>query len=216
MRVLVAGQRRFGADTLELCLARGYEVAAVSCPVEPRDALWVAVQNHELPLIPAGQLTASALPARLDLIIAAHCHDYISGKARDRAELGALGYHPSLLPRHRGRSAIEWAVRFREPFAGGTVYWLNDTVDGGPIAAQDWCHVRPGDTARELWKRALAPMGLRLFARVFDALDRGRKPATPQDPELATWEPSIDKVPRLWRPDVPRLGDSRWIAVASA
>lgn len=208
MRILVAGQKRFGRDTLALCVARGYEIAAVSCPAGGDDKLWVEAQNRNLPVIPAGQFTADRVPAGVTLIVAAHCHDYISRKARDRAELGALGYHPSLLPRHRGRSAIEWAIRMKEPTTGGSVYWFNDVVDGGPVAAQDWCHIRPGDTAKELWERELAPMGLRLFARVFDALDKGIQPASDQDRELATWEPAIDKVPPLWRPDVPRIGAS--------
>lgn len=137
-------------------------------------------------------------------------------QTRSRAELGALGYHPSLLPRHRGRSAIEWAVRFGEAVTGGTVFWLNDTVDGGPIAGQEFCHVQPGDDARELWARELAPTGLRLFERVFDELERGVVRAVPQDTALATWEPALDGVPPLWRPDVPRLGSSRWQVVTTA
>lgn len=215
MRVVIAGQRRFGRDTLVLCVKRGYEIAAVSCPAaggrsdgSGPDKLWIEAQNRRLPVIPSGMFTADRMPPRVDLIIAAHCHDFISRKARDRANLGALGYHPSLLPRHRGRSAIEWAIRFGEHTTGGSAYWMNDVVDGGPVAAQDWCFIRPGDTARELWARELAPMGLRLFSRVFDSLERGIIPSTPQARELVTWEPAIDGVPDLWRPDVPRLGNT--------
>jgi methionyl-tRNA formyltransferase len=142
------------------------------------------------------------------LIVAAHCHTYISAKARQRARLGALAYHPSLLPRHRGRSAVEWQLRFRQAVAGGSVFWLTDVVNGGPVAAQDFCAVLPDDTAVELWSRELAPMGLRLFASVFQELERGIRRAVPQDSRLATWEPAIDGVPPLWRPEVPQIGDS--------
>jgi len=145
--------------------------------------------------------------------VAAHCHTYLSAKTRAKAELGALGYHPSLLPRHRGRSAIEWALRFGEAVTGGSGFWLNDVVDGGPVAARDFCAVRPGDAARELWARELAPMGLRLFGRVFAELERGFVRAVPQDTALATWEPALDGVPPLWRPDVPQLGTSRFQVV---
>ena len=54
--------------------------------------------------------------------------------------------------------------------AGGTVYWLDDLVDGGPIAAQDWCFVRPDDTPSTLWRRELFPMGLRLIDQVLGDL----------------------------------------------
>ena len=85
-----------------------------------------------------------------------------------------------------------------------------NTVDGGPIAAQDYCHIQPDDTARELWTRELAPMGLRLFARVFNELEKGVQRAVPQDTALATWEPALDNIPPLWRPDVTQLGTSRF------
>lgn len=96
---------------------------------------------------------------------------------------------------------------------GGSVFWLNDVVDGGAIAAQDFCAIRPGDDARELWRRELAPMGLRLFSQVFGELERGVVRAVPQDAALATWEPALDGVPPLWRPDVPQLGSSRFQVV---
>ena len=108
------------------------------------------------------------MPAGVDVIVAAHSHDFISGRVRSRAKYGAIGYHPSLLPRHRGRDAIEWALRFGDPISGGTVYWLGETMDGGPIAAQDWCWVRRGDTAAALcamaswsaWEALRAQQGL--------------------------------------------------------
>ena len=212
MKVLICGQKRFGRDVAEILLARpGWAVAAVSCPVhrENLDKLHILALNRDLPVIPAGRVNVESVerlcPGGVDLIVAAHCHDFIGRKTRHRARLGALGYHPSLLPRHRGRSAVEWAIRFREPFTGGTVYWMNDTVDGGPIAAQRHVTIRPDDTPRELWARELAPLGLALFTEVFDALDAGLRPAVPQDHTVATWEPAIDGVPALHRPDLELL-----------
>jgi methionyl-tRNA formyltransferase len=215
VRVVIAGQKRFGRDVLDLVVKQGWEVAAVSCPGGD-DKLRIAALNRGLLLLDERGLNASTMPAGVDLIVAAHCHTFISSKTRLRAELGALGYHPSLLPRHRGRSAVEWAVRFREPVTGGSVYWLNNGVDAGPVAASDWCFIRPDDTAGDLWRRELAPIGLRLFERVFDQLDRGAVVAVPQDGELATWEPAVEGVPPLWRPDCIMLGDSRFRVVTAA
>ena len=211
MRIVLAGQKRFGRDVLDLVCARGWEVAAVFCP-DGEDKLRIGAMNRRLPVFGA-RVTAAMIPTGVELIVAAHCHSYLSAQTRARAELGALGYHPSLLPRHRGRSAVEWALRFGESVAGGSVFWLNDVVDGGPVAAQDFCHVQPGETARELWAKELAPMGLRLFARVFDELERGIVRAVAQDTALATWDPALDGVPPLWRPDVPQLGISRFQTV---
>jgi methionyl-tRNA formyltransferase len=219
MKVVIAGQKRFGRDVAQLVLERGWKVQAVSCPAAPSedpDKLHIFALNQGLPVIPAGQLRADRIPAGCDLIIAAHCHDFLSRKTRHRARLGALGYHPSLLPLHRGRSAIEWAVRLRERITGGSVYWLNDTVDGGPIAAQEHVFIRSGDTPRELWARELAPLGLRLFERVFARLDAGEIPRTPQEAFLASWEPALSGVPPLHRPELEMLCQSAADYAASA
>ena len=63
-------------------------------------------------------------------------------------------------------------------------------MDGGPIAAQDWCFVRRGETARELWERALCPMGTRLLTRVVaDVAARGELVTSPQAEDFVTWVP---------------------------
>lgn len=210
MRVVLTGQKRFGADVLRLLMERDDEVLGVSCPKADAegkaDKLWIAAQNAGLPLIANGKLTQYTMPEGADLIVAAHSHDFVGSVTRRKARLGAIGFHPSMLPRHRGRSSIEWAVRFGEKVTGGTIYWLDDVVDGGPIAAQEHCMIRPDDTALSLWVRELAPMGVRLFRQVLRDLDRGIVIALDQDKELATWEPAIDGVPRLFRPDLPMLG----------
>ena len=123
-----------------------------------------------------------------------------------KTKLGAVGYHPSLLPRHRGRDAVRWTVAMRDPVAGGSVYWLSDSVDGGDIAAQDWFLVPPKADASSLWRDHLFPIGLRLFRRVLSDLDSGTIVAIPQDEAVATWEPSWERQP-LRRPDLFMLGD---------
>ena len=89
-------------------------------------------------------------------------------------------------------AAIEWTIKEGDPIAGGTIYHLADRMDAGAIAAQDWCFVRKGETARELWERALAPMGLRLLGEVVaQAAKTGTLPARPQDEQFATRAPMI-------------------------
>ena len=73
-----------------------------------------------------------------------------------------------MLPRHRGIAAVEWTIKERDLIAGGTVYHLADRMDAGAIAAQEWVFVKKGETARELWERALAPLGYKLLGDVID------------------------------------------------
>lgn len=191
MRVMIIGQKWFGAEVLKLCLARGDDVMAVSAPsADDRLAALAAEQGIELCQV-SKRLDASWVSDKVDIIVCAHAHIFVTPQARAKARHGALGYHPSLLPRHRGRDAIRWALHMGDQMTGGTAYWLDNGADTGDIAAQDWCWVRPGDTPDELWRRDLAPMGLRLLAKVLGDLDRGLVVREPQDATLATWEPAF-------------------------
>lgn len=200
MRIALAGQRSFGSAALDALISDGHDVAQVFAP--PGDALDFNARRRDLPV--AERLNADALAEGLDLIVCAHAHVYVSDKARDRTLLGGVGYHPSLLPRHRGRDAVKWTVHMGDPIAGGSVYWLTNRVDGGPIAAADWCHVPPGTTASDLWREQLFPMGIRLLRAVLRDLDRGRLVRVDQDQRCATWEPSWSRPP-IERPDLIQL-----------
>lgn len=212
MRIFIAGQRTFGAETFNLVRRLGHEIVGVAAPyglLDNPDALHSRAVRQGVPVLRAGTLNAETLPEGVDLLIAAHSHDFIGRKTRQRCALGAIGYHPSLLPLHRGRDAVEWQIRMRERVTGGTVFWLDDTVDGGPVAAQDFCLVRPGDTASTLWRRELFGMGLRLMEEVLTELERGVIVRVQQDHALATWEPALDPPP-LRRPDLLELGSGGW------
>jgi methionyl-tRNA formyltransferase len=137
-------------------------------------------------------VAASEIAEATDLIVTAHSHARVSKEALAVSRLGGIGYHPSLLPRHRGIAAVEWTIREKDPIAGGTVYHLADRMDAGAIAAQDWCFVGKDETARQLWERALAPMGQKLLAEVIDyAKKHGALPARPQEEQYATKAPAL-------------------------
>lgn len=200
MRIALAGQRSFGAAALARLIGAGHEVVQAFAP--PGDQLDFDARRRGLDV--RERLTADTLAAGLDLIVCAHAHVYVSDRARDRTLLGGIGYHPSLLPRHRGRDAVKWTIHMGDPIAGGSVYWLSNRVDGGPIAAADWCHVAPGTTASDLWRDQLFPMGLRLLERTLADLDRGLIVRVDQDNASATWEPSWARPP-IERPDLMQL-----------
>jgi methionyl-tRNA formyltransferase len=195
MKCALVGSRFFAASVFEaLRKEEGIEFTSVVAPAaDDRLALaaraaGVAVHVLDNPRLVPGDAVAEGT----DLIIAAHTHARVSDEALARSRLGGIGYHPSLLPRHRGIAAVEWTILEGDPIAGGSVYHLADGWDAGAIAAQDWCFVAKGETARELWERALAPMGLALLTKVAHcARLQGYVPAYPQDPRFATRAPMI-------------------------
>jgi methionyl-tRNA formyltransferase len=185
MRVYLIGQKWLGAEVLELVRRRGHDVVGACAP--EGDRLFKAAGDRA---VAPTRLTPEMLPDGLDLIVCAHAHIFVKAELRERARLGAIGYHPSLLPRHRGRDAVVWTIKMADAIAGGSIYWLDDGADTGPIAAQEHCFVHPGETADELWRRALGPLGLSLFDRVLGDLERGVVIREAQDERAATWEPS--------------------------
>jgi methionyl-tRNA formyltransferase len=194
MKCTIVGSRYFGASVLQAFLADGIEIAGVVAPTED-DRLALAGRAAGLPTVIHENpklVSGSAIPVGTDLIVAAHTHARVSDEALARSRLGGVGYHPSLLPRHRGIAAVEWTILEGDAIAGGSVYHLAQGWDAGAIAAQDWCFVGKGETARDLWERALAPMGLALLiGTVHHAREHGSLPARAQDERYATRAPII-------------------------
>jgi methionyl-tRNA formyltransferase len=194
MRITLVGSRHFGVTTLEMLRQHGVEVVRVVV-ADGEDRLAAAARAAGIEVVVQANpklVVAPEIAVGSDLIVTAHSHARISKEALAAARLGGIGYHPSLLPRHRGIAAIEWTIREKDPIAGGTVYHLADRMDAGAIAAQDWCFVGRDETARQLWERALAPMGQRLLGEVIDHVrQHGTLPSKPQDEQFATKAPAL-------------------------
>lgn len=196
LKCTLIGSRHFGASVLANLLEDGHEVVRVVAAAAD-DRLAIAAKEAGLPLSileSPRKVPGSDLHEDCDIIIAAHTHAFVTPEALARARLGAFGYHPSLLPRHRGIAAVEWTLLEGDPIAGGSIYHLDAGWDDGAIAAQDWCFVVKGESARELWERALSPMGLKLIRQVVaHAAEHDEIPAYPQDARFATKAPMIKR-----------------------
>jgi methionyl-tRNA formyltransferase len=194
MRITLVGSRHFGVTTFDMLRQRGVDIARVVV-ADGEDRLANAARAAGIGVTVQADrrlVVASEIAERTDLIVTAHSHARIGKDALAAAKLGGIGYHPSLLPRHRGIAAVEWTIREGDPIAGGSVYHLADRMDAGAIAAQEWVFVKKGETARELWERALAPLGQKLLGDVIDyAKAHNALPAKPQDEQFATNAPKL-------------------------
>jgi methionyl-tRNA formyltransferase len=194
LRITLVGSRHFGVTTLDMLRHRGVDVVRVVV-ADADDRLATAARAAGIEVAVQAnpkRVVASEIAPGTDLIVTAHSHARISKEALAAARLGGIGYHPSLLPRHRGIAAVEWTIREGDPIAGGSVYHLAERMDAGAIAAQEWVFVRKGETARQLWERALAPLGQKLLGEVIDyAKTHKTLPAKPQDEEFATHAPAL-------------------------
>jgi methionyl-tRNA formyltransferase len=194
MRITLVGSRHFGVTTLEMLRQRGVDIVRVVV-ADAEDRLAAAARAAGIAVTVQADprlVVASEIAEATDLIVTAHSHARISKQALAAAAAMDDIRCRRALPRHRGIAAVEWTIREGDPIAGGTVYHLADRMDAGAIAAQEWCFVKKGETARELWERALAPLGQKLLGEVIDyAKIHKVLPGKPQDEQFATKAPSL-------------------------
>lgn len=208
LKVFISGQKYFGQEVFRLCKEmENVEIVGVCAPVGDK-YLGKLAATFGIDIIPAGSLNADNFPEGIDLGITAHSFDYIGKRTRYKTRHGWIGYHPSLLPKHRGRSSIEWAIRMKDDITGGTVFWLNGGIDRGDIAYQDWCWIdpqlylmKPREAARRLWENDLQPMGLKLLEYALKDISRGIIKKRPQDDRFSTFEPNTD-AKDIYKPDL--------------
>ncbi len=164
VRVMIVGQKWLAEQLLKRCIDMGdIEVVLVSVPcIDDRtailaDRLAIPVATHDKTLV------VSAVPDGIDVILMAHAYCFVGADARAKARLGAIGYHPSLLPAYKGKTSIADAFNAGDTVTGGSLYQLDDGWDTGVVIDQASITIDNNDTIKSLWQDKLAPLGLLLF-----------------------------------------------------
>jgi len=127
-----------------------------------------------------------------DLVIEAFVTDIIPERLLNIPSIGTICYHPSLLPRHRGASAINWAITHGDTLTGLTIFWVDKGIDTGPILLQKKVEIGPNDTTGSLYFSRLFPMGVDAMVEAVELIKKGKVPRVPQDDSKATYEPPFD------------------------
>ena len=213
LNVFISGQKYFGSLILhEMIKNPRVNVVGVCTPIGDKHVGKMAY-THEIPIIVAGSLNGDTMPQNVDIGITAHSFDYIGKATRYKPTIGWIGYHPSLLPRHRGRSSIEWAIKMRDFLTGGTTFWLNSGIDRGDIIEQEVVWIDPKmysmdikKAASLLWEHELQDVGVRLINKTVNDIINGAVKRRPQDNRFSTFEPSLD-VKDIFRPDALMLNE---------
>lgn len=199
MRIVLFGQAAFGEKVLERLIGRKEEVVALYTPPDATGTHITGLAREAgIPVFqPEGMKGTDVFEhyrgLSPDLNVLAFVTEIIPGAILNYPRLGSIQYHPSLLPRHRGRSAINWAVIQGERRTGLTIFWVDEGVDTGPILLQKEVEIDPDDTTGSLYFNKLFPMGLDALMEALDLVKEGRAPRIPQDESLATYEPPCDE-----------------------
>lgn len=207
MKIFICGQRAFGKAVLKRLFEDGHEITGVAPPPQGRlkDKMVGYAMLNGIPVVSdCDKLTAGDIPTGTELIVSAHSHWIISQKILDGCKYGGIGYHPSLLPLHRGQDAVRWAVHCGDKVTGGTVYRLSDKCDAGDILLQKLQFIDPSWDYHDLWSE-MFPQGVDMLSEAVGLIENGSAVFTEQDERYATWEPSWER-PRLKRNDLVMIG----------
>jgi methionyl-tRNA formyltransferase len=198
MRVSIIGQAAFGEAVFHRLQDDGIEIAGVSAPAPDEggkpDPLWAAAEQVGLPLVATRSLREeggieawASIPS--DLCVMAFVTEILPERVFSLAAQGTVQYHPSLLPRHRGMSSMNWPIIFGERETGLTIFWPDEGIDTGPVLLQKRQAIGPDETMGSLYFNHLFPMGVDAMAEAVGLVARGEAPRIPQEHEQGTYEP---------------------------
>ena len=197
MRIVVIGQEAFGGKVLEALAEQGENVVGVFVPPGREggrpDPLKAAADERDIPVLQYRRMRSQeAVDAfaglNADLCVMAFVTDIIPESMLENPTKGTIQYHPSLLPKHRGPSSMNWPIIQGETETGLTIFWPDKGLDTGPVLLQKTVEIEPIDTLGSLYFDKLFPMGVDAMAEAVRMVGDGSAPRLVQDESQATYE----------------------------
>jgi methionyl-tRNA formyltransferase len=197
MRIAIVGQQDFGKAVLEAFLARGDQVGAVFCAPEKEgarpDALRAAAQEkglkvHQFKSLKAPEAAQAMKEANAEIGIMAFVLQFAPQDFVKVPRHGTIQYHPSLLPKYRGPSSINWPISRGETETGLTIFRPTDGLDEGAVILQKKTPIGENDTLGNVYFERLFPMGVQAMLEAADLVVAGKHREVVQDESQATYE----------------------------
>ncbi|XP_053775778.1 mitochondrial 10-formyltetrahydrofolate dehydrogenase [Desmodus rotundus] len=201
LKLALIGQSLFGQEVYSHLCKEGHRVVGVFTVPDKdgkADPLALAAEKNGTPVFkfPRWRVKGKTIKevaeayrsVGAELNVLPFCTQFIPMDVIDRPKHGSIIYHPSILPRHRGASAINWTLIMGDKKAGFSVFWADDGLDTGPILLQRSCDVEPNDTVDALYNRFLFPEGIKAMVEAVQLIADGKAPRIPQPEEGATYE----------------------------
>lgn len=206
MRIAFVGQAAFGAEVLKGLLKHGHEIAGIFCPrdrhgrIDPlkEAALAAGLAVFQPKHMKDQEAYEQLLALKADLGVLAFVTDIVPPRVFNAPKHGSICFHPSLLPKYRGISGINWAVINGEAKTGFTIFWVDEGIDTGDILLQKEVDIDPVETTGELYYNKLFPLGVAGMVEAVDLIAKGQAPRVPQNHSVATYfSPCDERTTRL-------------------
>lgn len=198
MKIVIIGQSAFGRSVMEAIADAGKdEIVGAFPPADregrPLDPVKEGALERSIPVHQHGKYRSEESIAAFkaldaDLCVMAFVTDIVPDDMIEAPKLGTIQYHPSLLPKHRGPSSINWPIIQGETMTGLTIFWPDKGLDTGPVLLQKETEIGPDDTLGSLYFDRLYPMGVEGMMEAIDMVRDGTAPRIAQDESQATYE----------------------------
>ncbi|XP_051544517.1 mitochondrial 10-formyltetrahydrofolate dehydrogenase isoform X2 [Myxocyprinus asiaticus] len=201
LKLALIGQSLFGQEVYTNLRKQGHKVVAVFTVPDKdgkADPLAVVAEKDGTPVFkfPRWRVKGQPIPEVVEaykavgaeLNVMPFCSQFIPMNVIDFPKYGSIIYHPSILPKHRGASSINWTLIEGDKKAGFSIFWADDGLDTGPILLQRECPVEPNDTVDTLYNRFLFPEGIKAMVEAVQLIADGKAPKIPQSEEGASYE----------------------------
>lgn len=203
MRIALIGSQDFGKVALEAFLERGDEVVAVFCPPDnPRvtkpeilkeTALARGLNMLQFPSLKGPEAANAMRQSNADICVMAYVLQSVSQDLVKIPRFGTIQYHPSLLPKYRGPSAIGWSIALGETKTGLTIFRPSDGLDEGEVILQKEVLIGPDDTLGQVYFNHLFPLGVKALLEAADLVAAGKHQEMVQDESQANYEGWFDE-----------------------
>lgn len=207
LKIILMGSGALACPLLEGLLAAGRDelLAVVTQPdraggrglQERSCALKPLAQERGVPTFAPENASEETFVAQMaalapDLIVVASFGQFLKKNLLAVPRLGTINVHPSLLPKYRGASPIQWALANGEIETGVSVLFVTPKMDAGDLLAQARFPIAAEDTFCTLEPK-LAAKGTDLLLRVLDDFRAGTPHPVPQDEAQATFARKLAK-----------------------
>ena len=197
LRIVVIGQAAFGEKVVNALVEKGENVVGVFCSPDaegrPADPIKQAAEKHNIPVFQFRRMRRKVaidafLELNTDLCVMAFVTDIVPDAILEAPTKGTIQYHPSLLPKHRGPSSINWPIVEGETKTGLTIFWPDAGLDTGPVLLQKEVEITPDDTLGTVYFGKLFDLGVDAMIEAVQMVTDGTAPSVAQDESEATYE----------------------------
>ncbi|PIT99542.1 MAG: formyl transferase [Bdellovibrionales bacterium CG10_big_fil_rev_8_21_14_0_10_45_34] len=135
---------------------------------------------------PSECVSSWVLERGVDLIFCVGWSNILRTEFLRSPKLGVIGYHPAMLPKHRGRHPVIWSLVLGLDSTGSTFFWMDEGADSGDVISQEVVPIKDSDYAADLYQNLVTSSALQI-GKMLQELSLGDLKSFPQDGEQATY-----------------------------